>query len=91
MLNVNAKSLRKTRNYLYSNSISQVVKIRDVQKLQHHNENDHSIKEQMPNLDCLIVCTSGNFLAPALVAGYTVNKLDLDNDKRFEEEDYGNY
>ena len=45
----------------------------------------------MPNLDCLIVCTSGNFLAPALVAGYTVNKLDLDNDKRFEEEDYGNY
>ena len=45
----------------------------------------------MPNYDCLIVCTSGNFIAPPLLAARTVNKLDLDDDKRFEEENYGDY
>ena len=45
----------------------------------------------MPHYDCLIVCTAGNFVAPALIAARTVNKLDLDDDKRFEEENYGDY
>ena len=60
---------------LYSTGISQVVKIRGVKKLQQDIENDPIIKDQMVNLGCLLVCTSGNFLAPVLV--HTVNNLDL--------------
>ena len=37
------------------------------------------------------MCTAGKFVAPALIAARTVNKLDLDDDKRFEEENYGDY
>ena len=31
----------------------------------------------MANLDCLLCCTFGNSLAPALVAPHAVNSLDL--------------
>lgn len=39
----------------------------------------------------IVLWTSGNFIAPPLVAARTVNKLDLDDDKRFEEENYEDY
>ena len=31
----------------------------------------------MANLDCLLVCTFGNILAPTWKAAHTVNNLDL--------------
>ena len=42
----------------------------------------------MANLDCLLVCTFGNFLAPVLVAAHTVNNLDLGNQQDLENEGY---
>ena len=56
---------------LHAIGISQVVKIRDVKKLQHDIENDPIIKDQMANLGCFLVCTFGNFLA--LVAAHAFN------------------
>ena len=44
-----------------------MIKIRDVHKLRQDIENDPIIKDQMAGLGCLLVCTFGNFLAPALV------------------------
>ena len=48
---------------LNSTGISQVVKIRDVKKLHQDIGNNPIIKDQMANLDCLLVRTFGNFLA----------------------------
>ena len=65
-----------------------MVKIRDVKKIQQDIENDPIIKDQMANLGCLLVCTSGNFLAPILVAGHTVNNLDTGNEQGLDDEGY---
>ena len=73
---------------LYSVGISQRLKIRDIKKLQQDIENDPIIKDKMANLGCLLVCTLGNFFAPALVAAHTVNNLDLDNEQGHENEGY---
>ena len=62
---------------LYSTGISWVGKITDVKKLQQDIENDPIIKDQMADLDCLLVCVFGNFLPPVLVALHRVNNLDL--------------
>ena len=74
------KALGKHVISLYSTGISQVVKIREVKKLQQDIEN--------ANLGCLLLCTFGNFLAPVLVAVHTVNNLDLIHEQSFEKEDY---
>ena len=42
----------------------------------------------MANLGCLLVCTSGNFLAPILVAVHTVNNLDTGNEQGLDDEGY---
>ena len=42
----------------------------------------------MANLDYLLVCAFGNFLAPVLVAAHTVNNLDLGNQQDLENEGY---
>ena len=42
----------------------------------------------MPNLDCLLVCTFGTFLAPVLAAAHTVNNLDLGHEQGLENEGY---
>ena len=49
------KDLGKHFIKLYLTGISQVVKIRDVKKLQQVTENDPIIKDQMANLGCLLV------------------------------------
>ena len=82
------KALGKHVISLYATEISQVVKIRDVKKLQQDIENDHIIKDQMANLVCLLVCTFGNFLAPVLLAAHTVNNLDLSHEQGFEIKGY---
>ena len=73
---------------LYSTGISRMIKIRNVYKLQQDIENDPMIQDQMASLDCLLVCTFGNFLVTVLVAAHTVNKLDLCNEQGHENEDY---
>ena len=40
---------------LYSSEISQVVKIRDVKKLQQDIDNNPIVKDQMAQLGCLLV------------------------------------
>ena len=55
-----------------------------VKKLQQDIENDPIIKDQMANLDCLLVCTFGYFLAPVLVAAHRVNNLDLGDESENE-------
>ena len=56
---------------LYSTSISQCVKVKDVKKLQQDIENVTIIKDQMVNLGCLLACTFGDYLAPVLIATHT--------------------
>ena len=60
----------------------------DVKKLQQNIENDPIIKDQMANLDCLLVCTFGNFLVLVLVAAQIVNNLDLGDEQDYENEGY---
>ena len=69
---------------MYSTGISQVVKIRDVKKLQQDIENDSIIKDQMANLGCLLVCTFGNFLPPVLMAVHRVSN----DEQGYKNEDY---
>ena len=81
------KTLGKHVINLYSTRISQLVKIRDAKKLWQGIENDPVIKDQMADLDRLLVRTFGNFLVPVLVAAHTVNNLDLSDEP--EDEGYG--
>ena len=81
------KTLGKHVINLYSTRISQLVKIRDAKKLWQDIENDPVIKDQMADLDRLLVRTFGNFLVPVLVAAHTVNNLDLSDEP--EDEGYG--
>ena len=57
-----------------------MVKIKDVHKLQQHNENDPIIKDRMTNLSRLLVCTFDNFLTPNLIAAHTANNVDFSNE-----------
>ena len=69
---------------MYSTGISEVVKIRDVKKLQQDIKNNSIIKDHMADLGC----TFCNFLAPVLVAAHAENNLDLGHEKNFEIECY---
>ena len=82
------KALGKHVINLYSTGISRMVKIRDVHKLRQDIKNYPIIKDQMACLGCLLLCTSGNFLAPVLVAVHMVNNLDLGNEQGHENEGY---
>lgn len=48
-----------------------------VKKLQEDIENDLIIRDQMANLNGLLVSNVSNFLAPILVAVHTANSLNL--------------
>ena len=71
---------------MYSNGISQWLKIKDVKKLRQDIENDPIIKDQMANLGCLFVCTFSDYLAPVLTAAHTANNVDFSG--KPEDEDY---
>ena len=45
----------------------------------------------MANIDCLLVCTFGNFFAPVLFAAHTVSNLDLEFEQSFGNEGYKSY
>ena len=59
-----------------------MVKIRDVHKLRQDIQNDPIIKDQMTGIGCLLVCTSGNLLAPVLVFAHTVNNADFGSESK---------
>ena len=80
-----AKALGKHAIKLYSNGISQWLKIKDVKKLRQDIEDDPLIKDQMVDLGCFLVQTLGDYLAPVLIAAHTLNNLDRGN---HENEDY---
>ena len=83
------KALGKHVINLYSTGISRMVKIRDVHKLRQDIEDDPIIKDQMANLDCLLVCTFGNFLPSVLLAAHAVSNVDFGDepeDKGYESE-----
>ena len=44
----------------------------------------------MAGLDCLFVCTFGNYLAPVLIAAHTVNNLDFGGEQDHESEGHEN-
>ena len=67
---------------LYSTGIFRMVKIRDVHKLRQDIENDPIIKDQLTGIGCLLVCTSGNLLAPVLVFAHTVNSADFGSESK---------
>ena len=73
---------------LYSTGISRWLKIKDAKKLRQNIENDPIIKDQMANLDCLFVCTLGNYLAPVLIAAHTANNVDFGGEQGHENEGY---
>ena len=80
------KALGKYVINLYSIGISWWLKIKDVKKLRQDIENDPIIKDQMAGLGCLFVCIFGNYLVPVLIAAYTVNNLDFDDEQSHEDE-----
>ena len=61
----------------YLIGMPQVVKVRDLRKLQDVIENDPIITDQMDSLGCLLARTFDNFLALVLVAVHAVNSLNL--------------
>ena len=65
---------------MYSSGISQFVKIRDVKKLWQDIEDNPVIEDQMAALGCLLVYTFGDYLGGILVAVYTVNNLEHDDE-----------
>ena len=75
------KALSKHVVSLYSTGISQVVKTREVKKLRQDVENDLVIKDQMANLECVLVCTFGNFLAPILGSTHIVANLGCSHEQ----------
>ena len=82
---------------LFSNGISQLVKIKDAKKLRQDIENDLIIKDQMAGLVCLFVCRFGYvwlrlsfcmYLANVLIATHRANNLDFDHEQGLENEGY---
>ena len=53
---------------MYLTGLSNVIKMRDVHKLQHDIKTDPIITDQMENLGFLLACMFGNLLALVLVA-----------------------
>ena len=78
------KTLGKHVINLYSTGISRWIKIKDVKKLRQDIQNDTIIKDQMAGLDCLLVYTFGDYLAPVLasvlIAAHTSNTVDSGDD-----------
>ena len=60
--------------------------MKDVKMLCQDIEDDPLIKDQMVNLDCLLVYTFGDYLALVLVGFHTINKLGSGNQQDHENE-----
>ena len=61
---------------LYSNGISKLISINDVNKLKKDIEDDPIIKDSMADIGALLVGTFGKLLSPMLVVAHTVNNSE---------------
>ena len=61
---------------LYSQNISRILKIDDIDQLRRDITEDPVIKESMADIGALMVCTFGKFLAPLLVVAHTANHAE---------------
>ena len=61
---------------LYSNGISKLISINDVNKLKKDIENDPIIKDSMADIGALLVGTFEKLLSPMLVVAHTVNNSE---------------
>ena len=61
---------------LYSNGISKLISINDVNKLKKDIEDDPIIKDSMADIGTLLVGTFGKLLSPMLVVAHTVNNSE---------------
>ena len=61
---------------LYSKGISPWLKVKNVKNLRPEIEDDLVIEDQMAALNCLLVYTFGDYLAPILLAVHIMNNLD---------------
>ena len=61
---------------LYSQNISRILKIDDVDQLPRDINEDPVIKDSMANIGALMVCTFGKFLTPLLVIAHTANHTE---------------
>ena len=61
---------------LYSNGISKLISINDVNKLKRDIEDDPIIKDSMADIGALLVGTFGKLLSPMLVVAHTVNNSE---------------
>ena len=67
------KAVSKHVVNLYSNGVSKVIKIDDVNALRRDIEEDPIIRDSMADVGALMVGTFGRFLAPMLVVAHTAN------------------
>ena len=61
---------------LYSNGISKLISINDVNKLKKDIEDDPIIKDSMADIGALLVGTFGGLLSPMLVVAHIVNNSE---------------
>lgn len=73
-VNTTRKGLGKHVNNLYFTGCSSVVKMKDIKNLQRDTEKALIIKDEMANVDWILVYTFGNFLASFLVAAHAARK-----------------
>ena len=58
---------------LYSNGVSKVLKIDDIEQLCRDIDEDPIIKDSMADIGALMVSTFGKWLSPVLIACHTAN------------------
>ena len=77
------KAMRKYLIKIYSNGVSKVLRIDDIEQLRKDIEEDPFIKDSMTDLGALMVSTFGKCLSPILIACHTANHT-----QRFMTTDY---
>ena len=61
---------------LYSNGVSKVLKIDNIEQLRRDIDEDPIIKDSMEDIGALMVTIFGKWLSPALVACHTANHAE---------------
>ena len=64
---------------LYSNGVSKVLKIDDIEQLRRDIDEDPIIKDSMADIGVLMVTTFGRWLSPIVVTFYMVNHYEAFN------------
>ena len=67
------KAMRKHLIKIYSNGVSKVLRIDDIEQLRNHIDEDPIIKDSMVGIGALMVSAFGKLLSPILIACHTAN------------------